>query len=211
MTRLGLAALAAWALLAAPAGSHPGHAPPTVSVAVYDYAPREVTVTQGDIVQWTFDGPDYDHSVTTEKGAPAAFDSGVKTKQATFEYYFEKAGTYKYFCTVHGNMRGTVIVNPSSQTVDTVAPKLTGAKLAAQTRRRARFTFSVDEDSSITTELRRRGTAKVLRRSFGFVKAGRAKASVKLAGLRHGRYVATLIAADPTGNTSAPAKVKVRR
>ena len=212
MRRAVLAVAVLASVLAAPAATgHPGHAPPTVSVAVYSYSPADTTITQGDVVIWNFDGPDYSHSVTTEKDAPEQFDSGVRKKQGSFEFYFSKPGTYKYFCTIHGNMHGTVTVMPNDQQVDTVAPTLSKAKLAGQTRKRARFSFSVDEDVSVTTELRRKGASKVLRQSFGFVKTGAGKASLKLGGLPKGGYVATLVAGDATGNKSTPAKVKVKR
>ena len=67
-------------MMAAPA--HAGHAPPTVNIAVYAYAPQSITVVEGDIVQWNWAGPDTNHSVTSDAGSGEKFDSGVKDKEA---------------------------------------------------------------------------------------------------------------------------------
>ena len=62
---------------------------------------------------------------------------------------------------------------------------------------------------SVTARVKRRG--KVVRHAFRFVKAGRARASVPVRGLAAGRYKATLVAEDPTGNRSKTAIVRFKR
>jgi plastocyanin len=206
----------AWAVLAAPAADgHPGHAPPTVSIAVYAYAPETVDVVEGDIVQWVWNGPDTNHSVTSDASSKEVFDSdkGVKPSAVghptgdTFTYYFAKAGTYTYHCKVHASMHGTVVVAPGVQ-YDQTPPVLAGARLVS-VGRRAVVAFTVSEDASITAQLRRRGSSRVLRHSFRFVKAGKARTQVRVAG--HGRYTVSLVAQDAAGNDSAVARVRVER
>ena len=195
--------------MAAPA--HAGHAPPTVSIAVHAYGPASISVVEGDIVQWNWDGPDVDHSVTSDAGSGESFDSGVKKKEgSSFTYFFGKAGTYTYHCSTHSDMKGTVNVAAGTQ-YDKAAPVLTKVRLASATRRRAKVSFVVSEDASVATRLRRRGSSKVLRDAFSFVSAGAASSSAKMAGLPRGRYVISVTAQDATGNVSPTATVKVKR
>ena len=106
--------------------AHAGHATPTVSIAVYAYAPASISIVENDVVQFNWDGPDTNHSVTADDGS---FDSGVLDKKgANFTYFFAKAGEYGYHCTVHSNMRGKVVVQPGTQ-YDQTAPVLSGVRL----------------------------------------------------------------------------------
>src|SRR4051812_38187795 len=69
-------ALAATLAVAAPAGSHPGHGPPTIAISDLAYSPAKVTIYAGDAVLWVWNGPDTNHSVTgdgfdSDAGRPA--------------------------------------------------------------------------------------------------------------------------------------------
>ena len=82
---------------------------PTASVAATagnTFDPRNVTVTRGGIVTWTFAAL---HNVTFDTpGAP-----GTITDRATGSaaLTFPTAGTFAYHCTIHGaSMSGTVVV-----------------------------------------------------------------------------------------------------
>lgn len=82
-----------------------------VRVVDSSFGPREITVAAGTEVIWTFVG-DLPHTVTAEDGA---FDSKTLDKGATFKHTFSAAGTFAYYCTLHGakggtGMAGTVIV-----------------------------------------------------------------------------------------------------
>jgi plastocyanin len=77
------------------------------------FTPANLVVTAGTTVTWNWlDGP---HSVTS--GVPGTpdglFDSGApQSAGASFTHAFPTAGTYHYYCTVHGAMMtGTVTVN----------------------------------------------------------------------------------------------------
>ena len=50
---------------------------------------------------------------TTTSTTPGIWDSGIHSAPFTFNHTFSQAGTFSYFCQVHGTiMSGTVIVNP---------------------------------------------------------------------------------------------------
>src|SRR5262249_42921986 len=82
-------------------------------------------VKVGDTVQWVFQSAVF-HSATsgtcTSGGDPygpsydscnadGIFDSGVQMSPATFSKKFTAAGSYPYYCSVHGSMMtGLVIV-----------------------------------------------------------------------------------------------------
>ena len=82
------------------------------------FSPNEVTVSVGDTVTWEVtNAVPEGHTVTS--GAPdgsdigAEFDSGIglDANGQTFEHTFDTAGTFPYFCKVHGAaMSGTVTV-----------------------------------------------------------------------------------------------------
>jgi plastocyanin len=90
----------------------PTPAPVVASAAVmvrdFEMAPASLTVPVGTTVVFTFQGAP--HSVTSDVGAPAAFDSGILMAGATFSQTFTMPGTYTYACIVHPQMKGTIIV-----------------------------------------------------------------------------------------------------
>jgi plastocyanin len=194
------------ALVAAPAAGHPGHTP-TVSIAVYEYKPATITVAANDVVQWNWDGPDVNHSVTSDAGSTEQFDSGVTNEQgAQFTYFFTTPGTYRYHCRTHDSMHGTVVVKPGGP-VDSVKPRLSRVRARVKGRK-AVVKFKITERATVTARARRTGSAKT-HHSFTFVRRGRAKVKVKLG--RRGSYRVSLSAEDPTGNSSKTVAVTVRR
>ena len=195
-------------VLAAPVSAHPGHAPPTVGIALQAYDPDEIRIVAGDIVQWSWNGPDTNHSVTSDAGSGEKFDSGVKNEEgATFTYFFATPGRYTYHCKVHDSMHGTVVVAEGAAT-DQVAPTLKRLRVKVKGRF-ARLSFRVSEKGSVTARVRRPGKARVLHDSFRFVKAGRAHTKVKLGG--HGRFRVSIFAEDESGNQSQVQAVTVNR
>jgi len=83
------------------------------AVAVVDdaYQPGSVTVTAGDSVTWTHQGSN-PHTVTADDGS---FDSGAMASGDSFGHTFQSAGTYSYFCEVHGqSMSGSVTVEAAA-------------------------------------------------------------------------------------------------
>ncbi|MGI9567638.1 MAG: plastocyanin/azurin family copper-binding protein, partial [Nitrosopumilus sp.] len=77
------------------------------------YLPYETTVPVGTTITWSNDDTAA-HTVTSgtvEAGLTGIFDSGLFMSSSTFEFTFDDAGTYDYFCMVHPWMTGIVNVN----------------------------------------------------------------------------------------------------
>lgn len=100
----------------ATAGASPSAqaAPGNVDAKMLDfsYEAATINVTPGTTVTWTNFGI-APHTVTDRAGG---FDSGIVAKGGTFSRKFEKAGTYTYFCTLHPQMEGKVVVAEAGQT-----------------------------------------------------------------------------------------------
>lgn len=79
-----------------------------VSVQDNSYSPATVTVTPGTTVTWTWSSSNYaSHSVTFNDGNES---SAAKTS-GTHQRTFTNAGTFTYYCEVHGTgMSGSVVV-----------------------------------------------------------------------------------------------------
>ncbi len=77
----------------------------TIKATGTTWAPDDVTVNTGDVVEWDVDG-----SIVHDLHG----DEGVSHKAAsTFKvtHKYTKAGTYSYQCTIHAGMTGTVTVS----------------------------------------------------------------------------------------------------
>jgi plastocyanin len=77
-----------------------------VSVQGMRFGNGKVTVKAGTTVEWVM-RDQMPHTVTSDSGA---FDSGRLGAGGTFSHTFDKPGTYTYYCQLHPNMRGTVVV-----------------------------------------------------------------------------------------------------
>jgi len=77
------------------------------------YSPNVISIKAGETL--TFDNIDANfHTVTsgTQKSGPdGIFDSSLLKAGDTFELTLDKPGTYQYYCTIHPNMVGTIIVS----------------------------------------------------------------------------------------------------
>jgi plastocyanin len=83
----------------------------TAAVDVMDnfFTPATVTITAGGTVTWTWRGGN-PHSVTNKTGSTETYDSGI-TPSGSFSHTYPTAGTFNYYCKVHGvSMSGTVTV-----------------------------------------------------------------------------------------------------
>jgi len=82
----------------------------TTSVAIADmaYSPATITVKKGATVTWKNQDA-VAHTVTADDSS-LSMDSGSVAQGGTFKFTFSQAGTFKYHCTFHSNMHGTVIV-----------------------------------------------------------------------------------------------------
>ena len=76
------------------------------------YIPAEISIAVGDTVTWSNDDTAA-HTVTSgiaSEGPDGIFDSSLFMAGTTFEYTFDEAGEYDYFCMVHPWMIGKVQV-----------------------------------------------------------------------------------------------------
>ncbi len=77
------------------------------------WSPADITINAGDTVHW-MNLDTAAHTVTG--GSPAdgpsgVFDSSLVMVDATYEFTFDDAGSYDYFCMVHPWMVGSITVN----------------------------------------------------------------------------------------------------
>jgi plastocyanin len=109
--RAALAALAATAALALLAGNALGGAgaASTHVVILHEHAfhPPTLNIHRGDRVRWLWRDGETEHNVTFR-----AFHSATQAS-GSFTVRFTRAGTFRYFCTIHVSegMRGKVIVH----------------------------------------------------------------------------------------------------
>jgi len=80
--------------------------PVTILIKDFSFSPRTVTVTAGSTVTWK-NADEEPHTVRSDSDLvrSSALDQGD-----TYSVKFEKPGTYRYGCSIHPTMSGTVIV-----------------------------------------------------------------------------------------------------
>src|ERR1700746_1257669 len=84
----------------------------TVTVMVgpggFFFQPSSVTIHTGDTVVWTWSSSGHS-STSGSPGMPTGlWDSGIINQGATFMHTFGTAGSFPYYCTVHGACCGMV-------------------------------------------------------------------------------------------------------
>lgn len=90
---------------------------PVVTISNNAFTPSAVNVTAGGSVTFVWGTGALNHTVTPDAGNPSALPSsppdGTTAQDAPFSFdvTFPAAGTYDFFCSVHGAMTGTVTVN----------------------------------------------------------------------------------------------------
>ena len=77
-----------------------------VKIDNYSFTPQTITVPAGTTVTWT-NSDDVPHTVAA---TDLAFHSKAMDTDEQYSHTFDAPGTYKYFCTVHPRMQGTVVV-----------------------------------------------------------------------------------------------------
>jgi plastocyanin len=81
------------------------------------FSPVNLTVAAGTAVTWR-NGDAFSHNVASATGSPGtAYISGYLAANGTFSHTFSAAGTYPYYCMIHGSdgspptgMHGTITV-----------------------------------------------------------------------------------------------------
>jgi adhesin/invasin len=99
------------ALPGAPVVTFTTHAATTTSVQVADntFTPSALTITQGSIVTWQWQGVTSSHNVTFGGGGPGTISDRTS---GSAQLTFNATGAFNYFCSNHAGMNGTVTVNP---------------------------------------------------------------------------------------------------
>ena len=83
----------------------------TVSIGDNFYSPKAISIEAGDTVTWVNNGQ-AQHSATASDGS---FDTGIFGPGGSRSHTFSRAGTFDYFCSVHGTSQsGTVSVASAS-------------------------------------------------------------------------------------------------
>ncbi len=78
------------------------------------FTPYNITVVVGvnNTIQWSNDGTTT-HTTTSLPGDPQSWDSGVMNSGDTYTVTFSTAGSYHYYCRIHGLiMSGYITVKP---------------------------------------------------------------------------------------------------
>ena len=70
------------------------------------FAPTALTVAAGSTVTWT-NQDDEPHTVVSDSGL---FRSAALDTNESFSFRFDKPGTYRYVCSIHPRMVGTIVV-----------------------------------------------------------------------------------------------------
>ena len=88
----------------------PGFAadPDTVTINNFAFDPPTLTVAPGTKVVWV--NKDEEPHTVTSANNDAPFKSAGLDTDDSFSFTFTKPGTYKYFCSIHPHMVGTVVV-----------------------------------------------------------------------------------------------------
>jgi plastocyanin len=99
-----LAAALLWTGASAPAQA----AEASVKIDNFSFTPAEITVAPGTKITWE-NQDDIPHTVT-DSADPRAFKSPPLDTGDSFSHVFAAPGTYRYFCSLHPHMQGTVVV-----------------------------------------------------------------------------------------------------
>ena len=85
-----------------------GDAESVVTIDNFTFKPQDLTVAAGTKITW-LNRDDIPH-VVVSAGGPAPFRSKPLDTDDRFSVTFTTAGVYKYFCSLHPKMVGTVTV-----------------------------------------------------------------------------------------------------
>jgi plastocyanin len=77
-----------------------------VGIDNFSFSPAKLSVPPGTTVRWT-NRDDIPHTVVADD---RSFKSAVLDTDGQFSRQFTQPGTFKYFCSIHPRMTGTVVV-----------------------------------------------------------------------------------------------------
>ncbi|SAL68180.1 blue (type1) copper domain-containing protein [Caballeronia arvi] len=79
---------------------------PTISIDNFAFNQATITVPAGTKVTWV----NHDDMLHTVADEGKSFKSDPLDSGESYSHVFDKPGTYKYFCSLHPHMTGTVVV-----------------------------------------------------------------------------------------------------
>jgi len=79
---------------------------PTISIHNFAFAPLETTIAAGTTVHWK----NQDGEPHTVRAIDGSFKSNALDQDDSFTFKFDKPGTYSYVCSIHPQMKGTIVV-----------------------------------------------------------------------------------------------------
>jgi Icc protein len=80
----------------------------TISIGNFTFSPANIEVPVGTKLTWANED-DVPHTIVSTDGSPVIKSPPLDTDQK-FTTVLEKPGTYRYFCSLHPHMTGTIIV-----------------------------------------------------------------------------------------------------
>ncbi len=83
--------------------------PNQIIIHEYKFAPTTLNITAGTKVTWV-NHDEVPHTIV-DSAVPKTFYSAALDTKDSYSYVFTTPGTYRYFCTLHPQMVGTVIVS----------------------------------------------------------------------------------------------------
>jgi amicyanin len=83
-----------------------------VKIGNFTFGPQELKVKAGTTVTWTNED-DMPHTVVS----PNNFRSKVLDTDGSYAFTFTTPGTYKYFCSLHPHMTGTIVVEAATGSI----------------------------------------------------------------------------------------------
>jgi plastocyanin len=82
----------------------------TVVMKNTSFQPQEITISTGGELTW-INQDSVNHTIVGDNTGPGGdFQSGVLQPGEEFSFVFDQPGTFTYHCSIHPNMKGTVIV-----------------------------------------------------------------------------------------------------
>lgn len=80
-----------------------------IKIKTFRFRPSTLGVAPGTKIVWK-NADAIEHTVTSDDGAPVAFDAALPGAKEKFAVTLSEPGTYEYFCARHPSMRGTIVV-----------------------------------------------------------------------------------------------------
>jgi plastocyanin len=97
-----------WAGATTPVSSAEADAGARVVIKNFMFSPVALTVKAGSVVSWT-NQDNEPHTIASDAGV---FRSGALDTNDSFTFKFDKPGTYRFLCSIHPYMVGTITVEP---------------------------------------------------------------------------------------------------